>query len=106
MLLFALRVFASSLFLFSALAEDKKPDEKKPGPPKVIVVLPLGIEAGTTNQLTVRGLDLTNATRVRFIGAAETIEARITAREPGGKLDGFDAAKFGDQKLVDRKSVV
>ncbi len=99
-LLFALRVFASSLFLASAFAEDKKPDEKKPGPPKVVVVLPLGIEAGTTNQLTVRGLDLTNATRVRFIGPAETIEARITAREPGGKLDGFDAAKVGDQKLV------
>ena len=100
LLLVALRVFASSLFLSSAFAEDKKPDEKKPGPPKVVVVLPLGIEAGTTNQLTVRGLDLTNATRVRFIGAAETIEARITAREPGGKMDGFDAAKVGDQKLV------
>ncbi len=99
-LVLALHVFASSLFLSSAFAEDKKPDEKKPAPPKVVVVLPLGIEAGTTNQLTVRGLDLTNATRVRFIGSAETIEARITAREPGGKLDGFDAAKVGDQKLV------
>ena len=97
---FALRLFASSLFLSIASAEDKKPDEKKPGPPKVLVALPLGIEAGTTNLLTVRGLDLTNATRVRFIGAAETIEARITAREPGGKLDGFDVAKVGDQKLV------
>ncbi len=100
LLLLVLHVFASSLSISGASAEDKKPDEKKPGAPKVVVVLPLGVEAGTTNQLTIRGLDLTNATRVRFIGAAETIEARITAREPGGKLDGFDAAKVGDQKLV------
>ena len=47
-----LRVFASSLFLLPGFAEDKKPEEKKPEPPAVAVVLPLGIETGTAQKFT------------------------------------------------------
>jgi hypothetical protein len=94
-----LRVFTSSLFLLPCLAEDKKPEEKKPEPPVVAVVLPLGIEAGSAQKLTLRGLNLTNATAVKLTGLPQPLAAEIKERGVAIKIDGFEAKRVGDQKL-------
>jgi hypothetical protein len=94
-----LRVLASSLFLLPCFAEDKKPEEKKPEPPSVAVVLPLGIEAGSAQKLTLRGLNLTNATAVKLTGLTQPLAAEITERGAAIKIEGFEAKRVGDQKL-------
>ncbi len=94
-----LRVFASSLFLFCAAAEDKKPEEKKPEPPKIAIVLPLGLETGSPQKLTLRGQNLTNAPTVKFTGLANPPAIKITEAGEAKKIDGFDANRVGDQRL-------
>jgi hypothetical protein len=91
--------FASSLFLLPCFAEDKKPEEKKPEPPAVAVVLPLGIEFGTAQKLTLRGLNLTNATGVKLTGLPQPLAAEIKERGAAIKIEGFEAKRVGDQKL-------
>ena len=93
------RVLASSLFLLPCFAEDKKPEEKKPEPPSVAVVLPLGIEAGSAQKLTLRGLNLTNATAVKLTGLPQPLAADIKERGAAIKIEGFEAKRVGDQKL-------
>ena len=94
-----LRVFASLLFLFCAFAEDKKPEEKKPEPPKIAILLPLGIETGLPQKLTLRGQNLTNSPAVKFTGLANPPEIRITESGEAKKIEGFDANRVGDQRL-------
>jgi hypothetical protein len=92
-------IFASSLFLLPCFAEDKKPEEKKPEPPAVAVVLPLGIETGSAQKLTLRGLNLTNATAVKLTGLPQPLAAEIKERGVAIKVEGFEAKRVGDQKL-------
>jgi hypothetical protein len=94
-----LRVLTSSLFLLPCFAEDKKPEEKKPEPPAVAVVLPLGIETGSAQKLTLRGLNLTNATAVKLTGLTQPLAAEIKERAAATKIEGFEAKRVGDQKL-------
>jgi len=50
-----------------ASAEEKKSDtEKKPEPPRVTLVSPLGVAAGSTNTIKIRGANLTNSPTLLF----------------------------------------
>ena len=90
---------AAALLSVQGLAEDPKPEPKKPAPPTIAVVLPLGVEAGSRQKLTVRGLNVTNATAVRLTGLTPALTAEIKDRGAAAKIDGFDAQRVGDQRL-------
>ena len=90
---------AAALLSVQGLAEDQKPEPKKPAPPTIAVVLPLGVEAGSRQKLTVRGLNVTNATAVRLTGLTPALTIEIKDRGAAAKIDGFDAQRVGDQRL-------
>ena len=94
-----LRVCAAALWTVQGLAEGQKPEAKKPEPPAIAVVLPLGVEAGSRQRLTLRGLNVTNATAVRLTGLTPTLTAEIKDRGVAAKIDGFDTKRIGDQRL-------
>jgi hypothetical protein len=81
------------------LAEGPKPEAKKPTPPAIAMVLPLGVETGSRQKLTLRGLNVTNATTVRLTGLTPALTAEIKDRGAAPKIDGFDAQRVGDQRL-------
>ncbi len=84
--------------IYGTSAEEKK-DEKKPEPPRVVVAVPLGIVPGTTNTIKLRGLNLTNATTLRFLAAGPSAEVRIKS---AGKVEvpkDQDSKKLGDTQL-------
>ncbi len=90
---------AAALLSVQGLAEGPKPEPKKPTPPTIAVVLPLGVEAGSRQKLTVRGLNVTNATAVRLTGLTPALTIEIKDRGAAAKIDGFDAQRVGDQRL-------
>ena len=92
-------VLAAALLNFVGLADDKKPEPPKPEPPAIAVVLPLGVEAGSPQRLTVRGLNLNPVTTLRLTGLAPDLTAEIKDRGAAAKIDGFDAKRVGDQRL-------
>ena len=92
-------IFAAALLIFEGLADDKKPDPPKPEPPAIAVVLPLGVEAGSSQKLTVRGLNLNPVTTLRLTGLAPAQTVEIKDRGAAVKIDGFDAKRVGDQRL-------
>ena len=92
-------VCAAALWSVQGLAEGQKPEAKKPEPPAIAVVLPLGVEAGSRQRLTLRGLNVTNATAVRLTGLTPTLTAEIKDRGVAAKIDGFDTKRIGDQRL-------
>jgi hypothetical protein len=79
-----------------ASGQEKKKADKSPDP-KVIVVLPLGAQPGTTAKLTIRGMNLEGAKEVRF--DASGIEAKI---ESTGKAPVPDKnpERVGDTQVV------
>jgi hypothetical protein len=91
---------AASLILHPPIlfAEDKKPDEKK-GPPTIKFAFPLGIARGSTTKLTVRGLRLAEATKVRIEGAGEPISATIKSKGKADVSDMLPAEKLGDTQV-------
>ena len=94
-----LRVCAAALWTVQGLAEGQKSEAKKPEPPAIAVVLPLGVEAGSRQKLTLRGLNVTNATAVRLTGLTPTLTGEIKDRGVAAKIDGFDTKRVGDQRL-------
>lgn len=94
-----LRVCVAALWSVQGLAEGQKPEAKKPEPPAIAVVLPLGVEAGSRQKLTLRGLNVTNATAVRLTGLTPTLTGEIKDRGVAAKIDGFDTKRVGDQRL-------
>ena len=90
---------AAALLSAQGLAEGQKSEPKKPTPPTIAVVLPLGVEAGSRQKLTVRGLNVTIATAVRLTGLTPALTAEIKDRGAAPKIDGFDAQRVGDQRL-------
>lgn len=94
-----LRVCVAALWSVQGLAEGQKPEAKKPEPPAIAVVLPLGVEAGSRQKVTLRGLNVTNATAVRLTGLTPTLTGEIKDRGVAAKIDGFDTKRVGDQRL-------
>ena len=81
-------------------AEDKKP-ASPPEPPKPILTVPLGLIAGRTNVVQLRGLRLKDADRVSLEGlkASVSVPVTIRKREDVKPPDGVPAPKAGDQAL-------
>jgi hypothetical protein len=85
--------------MLSVRAEDKKapaPIE----PPKVIVTVPLGLIAGRTNALILRGLRLKESTNVVLLGLPQPSAAIVRKREDAKPPDGQTATSAGDQQLA------
>src|SRR5262249_18392628 len=69
---------------------------KKPPPaerPKVLLALPLGVRAGATTRLTLRGLKLDAATGLRVLPRGS---ARVVKKGKVGVPMGMDARRIGD----------
>jgi hypothetical protein len=80
-------------------ADPKEAPAKPPEPPRVLVVQAPGLEAGALAKLKLRGQFLTNATGVRLTGSLTSVPVTIRNRGEAVKLDGFEPAKVGDQRL-------
>ena len=88
----------SALHAFRAIAAEEKKPEKKKEPPRVVVCIPLGVIPGTTNQIKVRGLNLTNVAEIRFADATN-ITAKIKSAGKADVPKDQDAKKSGDTQL-------
>ena len=79
-----------------AVAEDKP---AKREPPKITLMLPLGVLPGSTNLIKIRGLNFTNASTVRFTAAKMLVEAKISTNAKAEVPRDFDPKKIGDTQL-------
>src|SRR6185295_13334554 len=91
-------IAASSVHQFaSGMQDDKKPP---PDPkPRIAMMLPLAVNPGATSKVTLRGLNLDQATEVKF---AEPIEGASIAIKGKGKAElpkETDPAVYGDTKV-------
>ena len=77
--------------------EDKKP--QKPEPPRVCVTLPLALRIGATNQLILRGLNLTNVTALQFTNPSVPLTAEIKAASKAEVPKDADVKKVGDTQV-------
>ena len=81
-------------------AEEKKPEpDKKPEPPRVTLVSPLGVAAGSTNIVKIRGVNLTNSPTLQFPSLQAPPEINIKSV---GKVEvpkEMEAKKVGDTQI-------
>lgn len=84
---------------FAVSAEDKKPSTLPPEPPKPILTVPLGLIAGRTNVVQLRGLRMKDADRVSLEGLKAPAPVTIRKREDVKPPDGVPAPRAGDQAL-------
>lgn len=80
------------LLLPAASGEDKKPEKKEP--PKVCVVIPLGVPPAATTKVTIRGLKLDAASEIRF--SNEKATAKILKKEKNAPPNKQEPARVGD----------
>ena len=88
-----------ALAVLQGRAAENKKDEKKKEPPKITGAVPFAVVPGVTNKIKIRGLNLTNATEVRFPGATTTPIAEIKSRGKATLPDKADPKKLGDTQL-------
>ena len=67
----------AALWTVQGLAEGQKPEPKKPEPPAIAVVLPLGADAGSRQQLTLRGPNVPHAPTLPLTGLSPTLTGHI-----------------------------
>ena len=79
-----------------ASAQEKKKKDKSPDP-KVVVVLPLGMKPGTTEKLTIRGMNLEGAKEVRFDGDGAEAKIESTGKAP---VPDKNPERVGDTQIV------
>lgn len=75
-------------------AQDKKADDKSP---KVIVAVPLGIVAGKTNSVEIRGLNLDTAKALDFTNT--TVRATIASKGKADVPQNQKKERFGDTQV-------
>ena len=82
-----------------ALADDKKkkPDEKPT--PQVTVALPLGLAAGSTAKIVIRGIKLDQASEVQFQMKDHPAKAKILSKGKAALPDKVDAKRAGDTQV-------
>ncbi len=95
-------VFLGLMFtaVSATAADETKPAPAKPGPPRIVLLQPLALEAGGSGSITVRGLNLTDATRVEIGGASGAVPLEIKERGGVAVPEGMDTNKVGDHRLV------
>lgn len=91
-------IYALSLLTAIAVGAADKMVPAQAGPPEVVVCLPLGVVPGT-NTVRVRGLNLTNATEIRFSPAVTGLEAVIKSKGAAKVPDKQEAKQVGDSEL-------
>jgi hypothetical protein len=82
-----------------ALAQEKKPDDKKPTP-RVISITPFTVTRGQTNTLHIRGINLADASAIRVEGSAPALIASIKSKGPIDNPKKSDPARTGDSQIV------
>ena len=82
-----------------AWAADAAKPAAPPEPPKPLVTVPVGLIAGRTNLLSLRGLRVKDATNVVLDGWSRPIPASVRKREDAKVPEGLSAARAGDQSL-------
>jgi hypothetical protein len=82
-----------------AWAADAAKPAAPPEPPKPLVTVPVGLIAGRTNLLSLRGLRVKDATNVVLDGWSRPILASIGKREDAKLPEGLSATRAGDQSL-------
>lgn len=82
-----------------ARADDKKkkPDEKPT--PQVTVALPLGLAAGSTAKIVIRGLKLDQASEVQFQMKDHPAKAKILSKGKAALPEKVDAKRAGDTQV-------
>ena len=73
-------------------------EAKKPEPPVLRVVQPLGVEPGEPVRWTVRGQRLDGVTSVQ-VAAWPGFQAEVVSRGDAPGINGLDAARVGDRRL-------
>lgn len=82
----------------AATAAARGEDAKKPEPPVVRVVQPLGVEQGETVRWTVRGQRLDGVVSAA-VAAWPGFRAEVASRGEAPAINGLDAARVGDRRL-------
>lgn len=98
----ALRTLLTALALAASGVrgdEPKAPEPKAPEPPRILAALPLGVEAGAKASLTLRGVNLTNASGIYLSGLAPAPPVTLKSRAGAEKVEGFEPARVGDQQV-------
>lgn len=80
-----------------AHGQDKK-DEKN-SPPRVALITPLGVSAGATATVKIRGQRLADATAVTVPGAAHPVAATIKSKGKADVPQGSQAGDVGDTQV-------
>ncbi len=83
--------------LAASAAEEKKPATNQP--PSVILASPLAAVAGATNTIKLRGLNLTNASEVRFFAAPAGLVSTIKSATKSEPPKPLDAKRAGDTQI-------
>jgi hypothetical protein len=79
-------------------AQERKDDANKDAP-RVTLIAPLGVNAGATATVRVRGLRLADATEVKFPGATQPVAATIRSKGKADLPQGVEAADAGDTQV-------
>lgn len=72
----------------------------KPRPPRVLLCEPLAVENGRLGRVGLRGMDLTNATRVEVMLPGGPLAAELGGFESVTPPEGFEASRAGNQRLT------
>lgn len=97
--LFSLLALVLGSFGGVVLRAEEKKSPTPPEPPKPLVTIPLGVIAGRTNLVVVRGLRVKDATNVVLDGWSRPLPVLVRKREDAKPPDGVTAARAGDQQL-------
>lgn len=81
-----------------AVAQDKKDDAAKDAP-RAVMINPLGVTAGTTATVKIRGLRLAEATEVKVPAATPPISATIKSKGKADAVQGVEPADAGDTQV-------
>ncbi len=87
-----------ALLLPRSVFAQKKPPEKKPKPPKVLMTTPLCLKVGAKTRLTIRGVDLDQCKSVHFADKAASVKF-IKASKAGIPEQNLKN-KLGDTQVV------
>lgn len=81
-------------FAHPAFSQDKKAEDKSP---KVVVAVPLGVVAGKTNTVEIRGLNLDTAKAIHFTDA--TVRATLVSKGKADVPQNQKKERFGDTQV-------
>ena len=90
--------FVAMIACLSAVANAE--DEKSMAGPRILAMAPITLTAGATTTLLTRGLELDQATGVRFIGDDAGFAAEIKEKKKADVPNGFSAKETGDTQMT------